>query len=564
MKIKKEVLVVVLGMMSSINAISQSIEVKEGPIPISSNITPFSIGKQVIDNNYLNSVYEGWYLRKGPGFKDVWVSDKKVKAGFKTFTYCGYWSKKSKSPNGSGTIWYRGDFVYQGDFVNGNRTGKGKYTWGDGSSYEGDVYEGDFVNGIQTGKGKYTWADGEVYEGDWVNGNQTGKGKKTWANGDVYEGDWVDDNQTGKGKYTWADGEVYEGDWVNGNRTGKGKKTWASGAVYEGDFVDGNRTGKGKYTWASGNVYEGDFVDDIRTGKGKYTWASGAVYEGDFVDGKRTGKGKYTWASGAVYEGDFVDGKRTGKGKKTWANGDVYEEDLVDGGFEGIVSSQTVTIGTQVWMTKNLDVATFRNGDPIPQAKTDEEWEKSGENQQPAWCYIDSDPANGAKYGKLYNWYAVNDSRGLAPEGYHIPSDTEWTQLDDFLASEAGKKMKSTSGWESYTTFEYIFCSNCRSWNDEYRSKVPCHTCQDRRILDTPEVTKSGNGTNTSGFSGLPCGNRKINGTFVNFGYYGVWWSSTKFNSNDALTRFLLYKEGNVYRSDFNKRFGFSVRCLRD
>ena len=426
MKIKKEVLVVVLGMMSSINAISQSIEVKEGPIPISSNITPFSIGKQVIDNNYLNSVYEGWYLRKGPGFKDVWVSDKKVKAGFKTFTYCGYWSKKSKSPNGSGTIWYRGDFVYQGDFVNGNRTGKGKYTWGDGSSYEGDVYEGDFVNGIQTGKGKYTWADGEVYEGDWVNGNQTGKGKKTWA------------------------------------------------------------------------------------------------------------------------------------------NGDVYEEDLVDGGFEGIVSSQTVTIGTQVWMTKNLDVATFRNGDPIPQAKTDEEWEKSGENQQPAWCYIDSDPANGAKYGKLYNWYAVNDSRGLAPEGYHIPSDTEWTQLDDFLASEAGKKMKSTSGWESYTTFEYIFCSNCRSWNDEYRSKVPCHTCQDRRILDTPEVTKSGNGTNTSGFSGLPCGNRKINGTFVNFGYYGVWWSSTKFNSNDALTRFLLYKEGNVYRSDFNKRFGFSVRCLRD
>ena len=96
-------------------------------------------------------------------------------------------------------------------------------------------------------------------------------------------------------------------------------------------------------------------------------------------------------------------------------------------GFGCISYAQTITIGTQVWMTKNLDVATFRNGDPIPQAKTDEEWEKAGENQQPAWCYYDNDPANGAKYGKLYNWYAVNDSRGLAPVGYHIPSDAEWT-----------------------------------------------------------------------------------------------------------------------------------------
>lgn len=85
-------------------------------------------------------------------------------------------------------------------------------------------------------------------------------------------------------------------------------------------------------------------------------------------------------------------------------------------GFGCISYAQTVTIGTQVWRTKNLDVATFRNGDSIPQAKTNEEWEKAAENQQPAWCYYNNDPANGAKYGKLYNWYAVNDSRGLAPD----------------------------------------------------------------------------------------------------------------------------------------------------
>jgi hypothetical protein len=99
----------------------------------------------------------------------------------------------------------------------------------------------------------------------------------------------------------------------------------------------------------------------------------------------------------------------------------------------GDSASNEVTIGSQVWMTKNLDVATFRNGDPIPQAKTYEEWEKAGENKQPAWCYYDNDPANGAKYGKLYNWYTVADPRNVCPVGWHVPTDAEWTVLTDYL-----------------------------------------------------------------------------------------------------------------------------------
>ncbi len=91
-----------------------------------------------------------------------------------------------------------------------------------------------------------------------------------------------------------------------------------------------------------------------------------------------------------------------------------------------------ITINKQVWMAKNLNVDKFRNGDPIPEAKTDEEWHKAGDNGQPAWCYYNNDPANGGKYGKLYNWYAVNDSRGLAPVGYHIPSIYEWTIPTDY------------------------------------------------------------------------------------------------------------------------------------
>ena len=122
-----------------------------------------------------------------------------------------------------------------------------------------------------------------------------------------------------------------------------------------------------------------------------------------------------------------------------------------DGASTAEGASNEVTIGTQVWMTKNLDVATFRNGDPIPQAKTsDEEWDKAYvDAEQPAWCYFDNLPRNGEKYGKLYNWYAVNDPRGLAPEGWHVPSDAEWTQLTDYLGGreKAGAKMKSENGW---------------------------------------------------------------------------------------------------------------------
>jgi uncharacterized protein (TIGR02145 family) len=185
-----------------------------------------------------------------------------------------------------------------------------------------------------------------------------------------------------------------------------------------------------------------------------------------------------------------------------------------------------VTIGEQAWMTKNLDVSTFRNGDPIPQAKTEEEWKRAGENQQPAWCYYDNDPANGAKYGKLYNWYAVNDARGLAPEGWHIPTDSEWTQLNEYLGGEAvaGKKMKSTSGW-----------------------------------------IENGNGTNEIGFNGLPGGVRDYNGTFFNRGTYGFCWSASEEGSTGgAYIRALGYGADSLYRGNIYKEEGFSVRCLRN
>ena len=225
---------------------------------------------------------------------------------------------------------------------------------------------------------------------------------------------------------------------------------------------------------------------------------------------------------------------------------------------------KTVTIGTQVWMTTNLNVDKFRNGDPIPEAKTNEEWERAGENHQPAWCYYENKAANGTKYGKLYNWYAVNDPRGLAPEGFHVPSDEEWTTLEEYLGDDAGKKMKSKSGWDNYETGGSKTCPKCASWNDEYKRKTACHTCKDTRRVPAPTETHSGNGTNTSGFSCLPGGDRYSNGTFNDIGRYGYWWSSTEYFTLSAYYRFLDDYNDVLFSYSNDKEKGLSVRCLRD
>ena len=194
--------------------------------------------------------------------------------------------------------------------------------------------------------------------------------------------------------------------------------------------------------------------------------------------------------------------------------------------FNNAADQSTVKIGNQEWMTNNLNVSTFKNGDTIKEAKSDKAWQKAGEERKPAWCYYDNDPKNGNKYGRLYNWYAVTDPRGLAPSGWHIPSEEEWTTLADNLGGDddaAGKKMKSKAGWYD-----------------------------------------NGNGSNTSGFSGLPGGGRGNNGTFNFIGKYGGWWSSTENDADDAWNRDLLYTNGDVGRYSSSKTYGFSVRCLRD
>jgi uncharacterized protein (TIGR02145 family) len=159
---------------------------------------------------------------------------------------------------------------------------------------------------------------------------------------------------------------------------------------------------------------------------------------------------------------------------------------------------QFVQIDTLVWMADNLNTDKFINGDPIPEAKTPADWKKAGASKQPAWCYYDNDSKNGQKYGKLYNWYAVNDSRGLAPEGWRISSDEDWLTLGEHLGGDeqAGYYLKSTTGW-----------------NDD------------------------GNGDNSIGFNCLPGGIRSTDGTFYNVGNNAYYWTIT-IESNGPWTEF--------------------------
>ena len=181
----------------------------------------------------------------------------------------------------------------------------------------------------------------------------------------------------------------------------------------------------------------------------------------------------------------------------------------------------SVLIGAQYWMEKNLEVTTYRNGDPIPYVTDATAWAALTTG---AWCYYNNDPSN----GKLYNWYAVNDPRGLAPTGWHVPTDVEWTTLSTTLGGDAvaGGKMKvaGTTRWTAPNT----------------------------------------GADNSSGFAGLPGGIRNNDGTFNTVGDAGFWWSSTEVDAASAWSRFLYYNYGSINRFSLNKQDGLSVRCLRD
>ena len=186
---------------------------------------------------------------------------------------------------------------------------------------------------------------------------------------------------------------------------------------------------------------------------------------------------------------------------------------------------QTIKIYNQIWTKTNLNVSRYSNGDLIPQVSDSDTWSSLTTG---AWCYYLNTSGYGPVYGKLYNWYAIVDPRGLAPKGYHIPSDIEWTTLTDYLGGEsiAGGKMKEigNSHWK----------------------------------------TPNKDANNSSEFTGTPGGYRLNDGKFYSINEFGYWWSSSEYSSRYALFHRLDYYNGDLGRFNYLETIGLSVRCIKD
>lgn len=202
------------------------------------------------------------------------------------------------------------------------------------------------------------------------------------------------------------------------------------------------------------------------------------------------------------------------------------------------IEYQSVIIGKQEWMTKNLDVSHFRNGDPIPEIKTHEDFINARDNGLPGWCYYDNNPENGKKYGKLYNWHAVNDPRGLAPNGWHIPTKDDWNKLTNNIIGIRERRQFA------------LKLMKPNAWNDNEDA------------------------TNESGFSALPGGERGANGGYMRIGRKGIWWSISievnqiSDNEEEGPVYFSIAQRKSEIYTYFIHPESFenyaSVRCLKD
>ncbi len=192
------------------------------------------------------------------------------------------------------------------------------------------------------------------------------------------------------------------------------------------------------------------------------------------------------------------------------------------------ITTKTVIIEKQEWMAENLNITNYSNGDVIPHVKDAVEWSNLTTG---AWCYYDNNPSNEKFYGKLYNWYAVVDPRGIAPKGWHVPNDAEWTQLSDHFRGE----LKANALWDKPL----------------FRVK----TKWDFLVTEEPK---------DCGFSAFPGGGRFDSGEFAFIGEYCHFWTTSEYDFEFAWSRSLNNDYSGVSRKQSFKDFGFSIRCIKN
>jgi len=236
--------------------------------------------------------------------------------------------------------------------------------------------------------------------------------------------------------------------------------------------------------------------------------------------------------------------------------------------------TREVKIGDQIWMSENLNTNRFRNGNIISEAKTKVEWETACKNRKPIWAYYNFDSSNGKKYGKIYNLYAVMDTRGLAPLGWHVAKEKDWEKLcktlekvfadnarnpenlNRFVEVGIADYLKSDNGWDTTQMVSYGAISNIVEENIR-------------------------NGSNLSGFSALPGGNytdvynpktssydRKL-WNFEDLGKYSFFWCMKELNQigRYSYNVFLISNEVHYGNSEELMKltgYGFYIRCAKD
>jgi uncharacterized protein (TIGR02145 family) len=291
--------------------------------------------------------------------------------------------------------------------------------------------------------------------------------------------------------------------------------SWTDNSTNEIGFKIERKTGSGNYNVVgTTNADITTFIDNNLTPATSYTYR---VYAYNPVGNSLTYSNEISFTTSANTTAINVPGPNV-----TDVDGNVYA---------------SVTNCGLTFTKQNLNVSKYSDGTPIPQVTDPTQWANLTTG---AWCYYNNDPANAQTYGKLYNWYAVAgifDSASLAnpslrkkltPQGWHIPSHNEWTQLTSCLGGEsvAGGKMKSTG----------------------------------TLVWQTPNTAA----TNESGFTGLPGGFRSDGGPFNSIAQSGIWWSITEQDNTKALNRFLGYDLADTYGGGVIKKNGLSVRCLKD
>jgi len=287
----------------------------------------------------------------------------------------------------------------------------------------------------------------------------------------------------------------------------------------------------GSESWEMGKTYTIMWVNGAIEGTvAIYLYKNSDYYQ--TIVTNETNDGSYDW----TIPGNYDEGNDYKVRVYSTSDGSLYDDSNSSFTIQPYIY-KSVKIGNQEWMRENLKVTHYQNGDPIQEISGNESWTSSSSG---SYCVYDDDSTNSETYGYLYNWYAINDYRNIAPNGWHIPTDEEWQELETYLGMSQSDA--SSNGWRGTNEGGELKENGFTHWGSPNEGA-----------------------TNSSGFTALPSGRRTIsgNGSFDRLGSHAYYWTSTYIN-NGAWIRILANTSSQIYRAGHHISYGYSIRCIKD